>query len=138
MEVIKKSPQQQNLLDAAMTIKESAYSPYSKFRVGAAILGDNQHVYVGCNVENASYPLGQCAEGSAITAMVAAGCHQIKEVMVITDKDEYCAPCGGCRQKLYEFADESTLVHMATVKGEVKTVKLVDLLPLAFGKRDLG
>ncbi|WP_199609596.1 cytidine deaminase [Flocculibacter collagenilyticus] len=125
------------LLDAAQKIQQNAYAPYSKFKVGAAILANDNQVYTGCNIENASYPLGQCAEAGAIAAMIAAGTTHIDEVLVISPNDDICPPCGGCRQKLREFGDSNTIIHMATAKGEIQSINLAELLPLAFEKSNL-
>ena len=122
----------EKLLDLARRAQQNSYSPYSNFKVGAAIVADNSLAYSGCNVENASYPLGQCAEASAISAMINDGGHKISEVLIASPNDQFCPPCGGCRQKIKEFATPETLVHMATNKGEVKTVPFKDLLPFAF------
>lgn len=123
---------QQNLLEAAQQAQSQSYAPYSNFKVGAAVLAEDQVTYKGCNVENASYPLGQCAEASAISAMVTSGAREIKEVMIASPTEEFCPPCGGCRQKIREFAGPDTIVHMATNDGKIKSVPLADLLPLAF------
>lgn len=133
----KKDQSTQQLLDAAKAVQQHSYSPYSNFKVGAAILGQNQQIFSGCNVENASYPMGQCAEGSAITAMISQGCQQIEEVLIVSPNNELLPPCGGCRQKLKEFASEQTKVHLATAGGEIKTLLLSELLPHAFNKQDL-
>ncbi len=93
-----------DLLAAALAVRERAYAPYSKFAVGAAIRTPSGAIYTGCNVENVSYPEGCCAETSAIAAMVAAGGRRIAEVVVMGGGERLCTPCGGCRQKLREFA----------------------------------
>ncbi|WP_404828125.1 cytidine deaminase [Fluctibacter corallii] len=124
--------QTQHLLDAALAAQKNSYSPYSNFKVGAAILANDNTTYHGCNVENASYPLGQCAEAGAISSMVASGATKIEQVLIASPNNAFCPPCGGCRQKIKEFASESTLVHMATQDGQIKTVPFKDLLPLAF------
>ena len=123
---------QKVLLSAAKEAQKQSYSPYSNFKVGAAVLSEEQSTYVGCNVENASYPLGQCAEASAISSMVCSGDRRIKEVMIVSPNESFCPPCGGCRQKILEFSSPDTVVHMATSEGKVKSVPLSDLLPLAF------
>ena len=128
------------LMDQARAVRENAYVPYSHFKVGAAIRAASGTVYVGCNVENVAYPEGTCAEAGAIAAMVAAGQTEIAEVYVIADSPDPVPPCGGCRQKLAEFAQGSVKVTMATLGGQEKTVTVADLLPGAFGKghMDLG
>jgi len=122
------------LLEAAKAVRENAHAPYSGFRVGAAILSASGRVYVGCNVENAAYPEGTCAEAGAIAAMVAAGDKRISEVVVIADCPEPVTPCGGCRQRLAEFCDPDVRVTMATVGGQSETVTMKNLLPRAFGR----
>ena len=123
---------QHSLFEAAKKAQSNSYSPYSNFKVGAAVLAEDESTYVGCNVENASYPLGQCAEASAISSMICSGSKSIKEVMIVSPNEDFCPPCGGCRQKIREFAGADTVVHMATSSGKIKSVPLTDLLPLAF------
>ena len=98
-----------SLTDAARMVRENAYAPYSRFKVGAAIRAASGQVYVGCNVENVAYPEGTCAEAGAIAAMVAAGETQLVEVCVIADSPDPVPPCGGCRQKLAEFDDPALM-----------------------------
>lgn len=121
-----------DLLDAAKRVFENAYAPYSKFKVGAAIRAVDGSVFVGCNVENLAFPEGTCAEAGAIAAMVAAGQTQIAEVAVVADAPVPVTPCGGCRQKLAEFARADVPVTLGTIDGEVKSVTVADLLPYAF------
>ena len=121
------------LLALATKAQKNAHAPYSNFQVGAAILDENAQHHASCNVENAAYPLGQCAEAGAISAMIASGSKQIKQILIASPNDDFCPPCGGCRQKIAEFADAQTEVHLATKSGEIKTVKFTELLPLAFG-----
>ena len=121
------------LLALATKAQKNAHAPYSNFQVGAAILDENAQQHASCNVENAAYPLGQCAEAGAISAMVASGSKQIKHILIASPNDDFCPPCGGCRQKIAEFADAETEVHLATKDGRIKTVKFTELLPLAFG-----
>ena len=120
------------LFDAAKAARKRAHAPYSNFRVGAALRSESGAVYAGCNVENASYPEGWCAETSAIAQMIAAGDKRIEEVMVIAAGPRICTPCGGCRQRLAEFAGPETLIHAADPQAIVKSYKLKDLLPEAF------
>ena len=115
-----------------------AYAPYSGFRVGACLRTDTGRLYAGCNVENAAYPQGQCAEATAIGAMVAAGDHRIVEAVVASEGAEPCAPCGGCRQRLCEFAGPEARVHLVGPEGLRLTTTLGELLPLAFDRRTLG
>jgi cytidine deaminase len=121
------------LIDAAAKARANAYAPYSRFTVGAAIRAEDGGVYVGGNVENASYPEGQCAEASAIGAMVAAGARRIAAMVVLAEGDALCTPCGGCRQRIREFAAPETPIHLCGPEGLRRTVTLGELLPLAFG-----
>lgn len=126
------------LLDAAAAIRDRAYAPYSNFKVGAAIRAASGNVYTGVNVENAAYPQGTCAEAGAIAAMVLGGDTAIAEVAVIADATVPVAPCGGCRQKLIEFAAPGTTVTMANLKGESVTMTMAELLPGAFLQEHMG
>jgi len=120
------------LLEAALTVRENAHVPYSRFKVGAAIRAASGKVYQGCNVENVAYPQGTCAEAGAIAAMVAGGDTIIAEVCVVADAPEPVPPCGGCRQKLREFAGGDVPVTMATTDGQTRTMTMEQLLPGAF------
>ncbi len=111
---------------------EFSHSPYSMFPVGAAILAKNGEVYAGCNIENASYPEGWCAETSAIAHMIGSGQNQIVEMAVIAAKMPGATPCGGCRQRIAEFAKSTTPVHLCNNDGVTETVLLGDLLPKSF------
>jgi cytidine deaminase len=126
------------LFAAARQVQAQAYAPYSNFRVGAAIRAASGAVYVGCNVENAAYPQGWCAEASAIAAMVSAGERSISEVLVVCDGDQLSTCCGGCRQKLREFAALDTLIHVAGPEGVRRVFTLDELLPHSFGPENLG
>lgn len=117
---------------AARAVRLNAHAPYSRFRVGAAIRTDKGHVHVGCNVENLAYPEGTCAEAGAIAAMCAAGARKIAEVLVIADSPDPVPPCGGCRQKLSEFAAPDVPVTMMTTDGAVRVMTMDQLLPGAF------
>ena len=121
-----------DMLKAATSVREMAYAPYSKFKVGAAIRTSSGKVFVGCNVENVAYPEGTCAEAGAIAAMIAAGESSIAEALVIADSPLPVSPCGGCRQKLAEFSDGDVAVTMTTINGVSKTLTMKDLLPGAF------
>ncbi|MEM9901256.1 MAG: cytidine deaminase [Pseudomonadota bacterium] len=121
------------LIAAARRVRENAHVPYSNFQVGAALRSDEGRVFVGCNVENVAYPEGTCAEAGAIAAMVASGDRRIAELAVIADSPTPVPPCGGCRQKIAEFAGATVRVTMATLGGETLTVTVADLLPGAFG-----
>ena len=126
------------LMEAAAEVRERAYAPYSNFKVGAAIRAGSGTVYLGVNVENAAYPEGTCAEAGAIAAMVAGGDTRIAEVAVIADAPRPVPPCGGCRQKLAEFAGGDVRVTLATTRGEVLETTVAELLPGAFSDRDMG
>jgi cytidine deaminase len=121
-----------DLKGAARAVRENAYAPYSKFKVGAAVRGASGTIYAGCNVENAAYPEGTCAEAGAIAAMVAAGETKLTEVYVIAGSSAPATPCGGCRQKLAEFGAGDVSVTMANVDGDEMHMTLADLLPGAF------
>ena len=126
-----------DMIALARRVREKAHAPYSGFAVGACLRTDSGKLHAGCNVENAAYPEGQCAEAAAIGAMVAGGDRRIVEVVVIGGGDEPCMPCGGCRQKLSEFAAPDTPVHACGPEGARKTVTLGELLPFAFGPANL-
>jgi cytidine deaminase len=125
------------LFAAALDVHAKAYAPYSKFRVGAAIRSSSGAIHVGCNVENAAYPQGWCAEASAIAAMVSAGERSISEVLVVCDGEQLSTCCGGCRQKLREFAPLDTRIHIAGVEGVRRVFTLDELLPFSFGPENL-
>jgi len=122
-----------SLKDAATAVRENAHAPYSNFKVGAAVRAASGAVYVGCNVENVAYPEGTCAEAGAIAAMVAAGETALTEAFVIADCPSPIPPCGGCRQKLAEFAAGDVVVTLATTDGVELATTIADLLPGAFG-----
>lgn len=122
------------LLKASM---EKAYAPYSRFRVGALVKGKSGTYYAGCNVENAAYPQGCCAEASAISAMVMGGETEISEVNVMGTGDGLVTPCGGCRQRIREFASADTPIHIWGADGLRKTFTLGELLPASFGPDNL-
>lgn len=124
-----------NLIEEALQGRDQAYCPYSQFPVGAALLCEDGTVFAGCNVENASYGLSNCAERSAIFAAISAGKTNFKAIAIIADTEDVCSPCGACRQVLAEF--EVPFVIMANLKGEAKMQTLEELLPLSFSHRDL-
>jgi cytidine deaminase len=126
------------MLDLARRALANAHAPYSRFRVGACLRAASGRLYAGCNVENAAYPVGQCAEATAIGAMVAAGDRQIVEAVVLTEGAGLCAPCGRCRQQLAEFARPDARIHLCGPEGVRVTATLGELLPLAFGREALG
>jgi cytidine deaminase len=126
------------LFAVAKAARERAYAPYSRFLVGAAIRARSGAIYSGCNVENAAYPQGSCAEAGAIAAMALAGERRIEAIVVVGDGEDLCTPCGGCRQRIREFADASTRVHVAGLAGLRASFTLEDLLPHSFGPGHLG
>src|ERR1700691_3722661 len=125
------------LFDAARAAQGAAYAPYSRFHVGAAIRSPGGAIYSGCNVENAAYPQGACAEAGAISAMALAGERRIAEILVVGDGEGLCTPCGGCRQRIREFADAGTPIHVAGPEGARASFTLGELLPHAFGPEHL-
>jgi len=128
-----------DLIAAAKSARLKAYAPYSKFLVGAAVRDENGKIHGGCNIENAAYPQGWCAETSAIAAMIMSGGHAIDEMAVIGTGDLLCTPCGGCRQKIREFAKGNVKIHMCGEDGKVKqTFTLDELLPASFGPENLA
>ena len=122
----------EDLIEAAKSARNNAHAPYSKFYVGAAIRTPSGAVFAGCNVENVAYPKCTCAEAGAIAAMCLAGEYEITEVAVASGGDEPSSPCGGCRQKISEFAKGNILVTMVAAGGSRKTTTVADLLPGAF------
>ncbi len=125
------------LFAAAQTAQSRAYAPYSRFKVGAAILADDGEVYRGCNVENAAYPVGACAEAGAISAMIAGGARAIRAIVVIGDGAELVTPCGACRQRIREFAAPETPIMIAGPAGIRARFSLAELLPASFGPANL-
>ena len=121
-----------SLMDEARAVRENAHAPYSKFKVGAAVRTASGKVYVGCNVENVAYPEGTCAEAGALAAMVAAGEREVVAVAVIADSPVPVPPCGGCRQKLAEFATGNVAVTLGTTDGATRETTVADLLPGSF------
>ncbi|MHA7774886.1 cytidine deaminase [Roseibium sp. M-1] len=119
------------LFQAAKAVREKAYAPYSNFLVGAAFRTPDGTVFTGCNVENASYPVSVCAEGGAVSAMIAAGYREIAEAVVIGDAS-LCTPCGICRQRLKEFGTDDLVVHVADLNGIRRSFTMDELLPAAF------
>lgn len=125
------------LVRAAIAARKTAYAPYSKFFVGAAILDDTGAIHAGSNVENAAYPVGQCAEASAIGMMIASGGRKILEIAVCGGGEDLCTPCGGCRQRIREFASPDAKIHVCGPEGHRKTMTLDMLLPHSFGPSNL-
>jgi cytidine deaminase len=128
----------EDLLHLAQRMMVRAHAPYSNFHVGAALRAGDGSIHGGCNVENASYPEGLCAEAGAIANLVAAGHKRIVECLVMGPGPELITPCGGCRQKLREFASDDTPIHLCGPDGLHRTVTLGQLLPLSFGPHNLA
>ncbi len=120
------------MIDKAVSALDHAYAPYSNFAVGCCICTDDNTLYTGVNVENASYPLTSCAEASAISQMVTAGHRNIKAVVVLAGDNSICPPCGGCRQRIHEFSTATTLIHLCNKDSVLQTFTMGNLLPMAF------
>lgn len=122
------------LLEAAKAAREKAYCRYSNFAVGAALLDEHDNLHVGCNIENASFPLANCAETSAIAAMILQGGSRIVRIAVVGGSDEItpCTPCGGCRQRIAEFADDNTVIITMDDSREFRHYSIDELLPAGF------
>lgn len=126
------------LLTAAAAARARAHAPYSGFRVGAALCDETGRIHAGCNVENAAYPVGTCAEAGAIAAMIAAGGRRIRAILVLADSPEPVTPCGACRQRIREFAGSDTPILAAGSEGLRARFTLEALLPASFGPEHLG
>jgi len=127
---------EKTLIAQAKKAMEMAHAPYSQFCVGAAILDEKQNIHAGCNVENAAYPLGVCAEGSAISNMVLSGGQLIKKIMLISTGEQLVTPCGGCRQKIKEFSDSTTQI-VVYHDNKLTKFSVDDLLPHSFSNKFL-
>ena len=127
-----------DLFEAAREAQGRAYAPYSRFRVGAAIRAASGRIHAGCNVENAAYPVGTCAEAGAVAAMLLAGDRAIAEILVYAEGPELCTPCGACRQRLREFGAGTMAIHVAGPEGVSARFTLGELLPHAFGPDNLA
>lgn len=125
----------QKLMDCAIKARENAYSPYSHFSVGAALLCEDGNLYKGCNIENASYGLTNCAERTAIFKAVSEGHIKFKALAVVADTERPCAPCGACRQVMAEF--KIPLIIMGNLMGNIKIVTIEELLPFSFSECDV-
>ena len=128
---------EENHIAATKEAMSKAYVPYSNYPVGVLIVTDKGNTYTGCNVENASYPLGNCAEASAIASMIMGGEKKIKHIYVMTKNDEGGIPCGGCRQRIREFSDSNTEIFMCSKDGVQGRVNIFELLPNSFGPEHL-
>lgn len=127
----------QTLFNLAIDAMQNAYAPYSNFQVGSAICTTNGKRYSGCNVENAAYPLGCCAEASAISAMVRDGEQEISEIVIVGKGHNLVTPCGGCRQKIREFSTDKTKIYVCSPEVLKKTYTIEQLLPDSFGPENL-
>lgn len=127
----------EELLKIAMKAKEKSYSPYSKFRVGAALLGKNGEVYTGTNVENASFGVTNCAERTAFFKAVSFGVREFEKIAISVDSDNIGYPCGLCLQVMAEFCDDDFKIIVSNRLGEFKQERLKNLLPSAFRKKEL-
>ena len=129
----------QDLVEAAIAARSRAHAPYSKFYVGAAMRDEQGRIHGGANMENAAYPQGWCAECSAISHLIMAGGKHIAEVAVLGNGDTLCTPCGGCRQKIREFAKGDVKIHCCTEQGAlIRTFTLDELLPASFGPENIA
>lgn len=126
-----------DMLAAAQAILPNAYAPYSHFSVAACIRTEDGALIVGCNVENAAYPLASCAEAGAISTMYAQGHRKIVEALVLVPGDTLCSPCGACRQRLLESSIPNLPIHLCTTDGMYQHTTLSELLPFAFGPKNL-
>ena len=126
----------QELIEVAKAYRERAYAAYSNFKVGAAVLTKDGKVFGGCNIENASYPVSNCAERTAIFKAVSEGHRDFAAIAIIADTPGPCSPCGMCRQAISEFRIPRIL--MGNLRGDVREVTLAELLPFAFSEQDLG
>lgn len=128
----------EEMLKMAREAMDRAYAPYSKFHVGAVIKAGSGKLYAGCNVENASYPAGSCAEQGAISAMVLGGDTKILEIVVMGNGENLVSPCGSCRQRIREFSTPDTVVHICDRNGVRQSIALTELLPVSFGPENLN
>jgi cytidine deaminase len=129
--------QHEDLLRAALDAKEKSFSPYSRFRVGAALLTKSGKIYTGCNIENSSFSLTICAERTAVFKAISEGEKEFSSILIVSDDESYCPPCGACRQVLSDFATDIEII-MVNSKGDELTRTLTELLPLAFGSSYLN
>ena len=131
-----KTKENKRLIELSYEMMLNAYAPYSNFLVGAAILSENDKLFGGCNVENAAYPEGTCAEAGAISAMIAGGCKTIKEIYIVSKSENIVSPCGGCRQKIREFSSDQTKIFLCNIQWDYKLFSLNELLPFSFSEFD--
>lgn len=131
------TPLENELFNLALTARGKAYAPYSRFAVGAAVESASGRLYSGANVENVSYPVGTCAEESAIAAMINGGDRQIRRILIVAGGENLIAPCGACLQRIKEFSLPETAVCLAAPDGIKKILKLEELLPFGFENKEL-
>jgi cytidine deaminase len=127
-----------SLIQEAIEARKQAYTPYSKFQVGAAVLTESGHVYRGCNIENASYGLTNCAERTAIFKAISEGEPKVEAIAIVADTDGPVSPCGACRQVIAEFSDNNTKVYLSNLKGDLLETSIAELLPGFFKSTDMG
>ncbi len=128
---------QDTLYKAAKAAQEKAYAPYSQFKVGAAIVDEKGHIHTGCNIENAAYPIGCCAEQSAVSQMIINGGKNIEHILIVGRNGEPCPPCGACRQVIFEHGNKDTQVHLETADNQLSCQSISSLLPDAFDHSQL-
>lgn len=129
---------QQKLFKQAQACLQHAYVPYSKFHVSACVRSAEGDYFSGCNVENASYGLTLCAEANAISTMAAQGHREIAEILIMSQSDSMITPCGACRQRIREFANDNTQIHLCNAEKIIKTYTINELLPDSFGPQYLS
>ncbi len=127
-----------SLIQEAIEARKQAYTPYSKFKVGAAVLTADGQVFRGCNIENASYGLTNCAERTAIFKAVSEGEPKVEAIAIVADTDGPVSPCGACRQVIAEFSDSNTKVYLSNLKGDLLETSIAELLPGFFKSTDMG
>lgn len=126
-----------DMLHAAKAVLPNAYAPYSHFSVAAAVRTEDGKLFSGCNVENAAYPLTLCAEANVIGTLYSHGYQKVAEILILVADSQICPPCGACRQRLLECASPQTHVHLCTTDGKYESYTLSELLPVAFGPKNL-
>ena len=126
-----------DMLAAAAAVLPNAYAPYSHFPVAACVRATNGECFSGCNIENAAFPVGMCAETGAICALFACGHKKVVEALVLVSDNKLCSPCGACRQRFLECASPDLMIHLCTTDGQYQSYTLSELLPLAFGPNNL-
>ena len=129
--------QKHTLISKALDARANSYSPYSSYRVGAALLTCDGNIFTGCNIENSSYPCGICAERTALAKAVSEGFREFTAIAIVGSTDEICSPCGMCRQALYEFAPDLTVL-CCSQSGNYTEYTLQALLPAGFGPSSMG